>query len=87
MKPILKCIHPLLPVSIGTFLLLLIFFYGRLEPMDLFPIGQAGGPCLGVPVFVFFLPSYLMFVLGLGFSGIRLFEFRCKQRKAREDAE
>lgn len=87
MKPLLKCIHPLLPASVGAFLLPLVFCYGRIKPADLFPIGQTGGPCAGVPVFLFFLPSYFLFLLGLGSSGIRLFELKCRQRKATEDAE
>jgi hypothetical protein len=64
-----------------------MFFWEHIELSDLFPIGQTGGSCSGVPVFVFFLPSYFMFVLGLGLSGIRLYELRSRRRKATEEVE
>jgi len=85
MKPILKCIHPLIPVSLGIFALLVIIGPGTLELSTFFPIGK-GGPCSGPPVFLLFFPSEFMFLLGLGFSGIRLYELRCERRKSRERA-
>jgi hypothetical protein len=82
MKPILKCIHPLIPVSLGIFALLVAIGPGTLELSTFLPIGQ-GGPC-SAPVFLLFFPSEFMFLLGLGFSGIRLYELRCERRKSRE---
>ena len=87
MMPILKCIHPLIPASIGLFLFLLLLFGEDIKLGDLFPVGQTAGPCSGLPVFLFFLPSYFLFLLGAGFSGIRGFELRCKRRRSREEAE
>ena len=81
---ILKCIHPLIPVSLCIFALLVLVVPG-LKPTDVFPIGETrAGPCSGLPAFLLFIPSEFMFLLGLGFSGIRLFVLRCERRKSTE---
>jgi hypothetical protein len=89
MKAILRCIHPLLWISLGIFAFLVLILHEHLTFWDLLPIdlGHSEGRGHGLPILVFFLPSYFMFVLGVGFSGIRLFVLRCKRRRSREEAE
>lgn len=87
MKPILKCIHPLIQVSVGIFVFLIAVLPGPLRAGDILPLPQPGGPCSGLPLFLLFLPSEFMFLLGLGLSGVRVFQFRCQRRAAREEAQ
>jgi len=85
MKAILKCVHPLLPASVGIFAFLCFALPNGIE--DIFPVGQ-GGPCSGLPVFfLLFVPIVFCFVLGLGFSAIRFFELRCAPAKAKDKIE
>ncbi len=77
LKALLKCIHPLLPLSVGAFAL---FYFGlpvRIE--DLLPIGRSG-PCTA-GVFFLFVPTAFGALLGLGFTAIRVFELRHERRK------
>jgi hypothetical protein len=87
MKTILRCIHPLIWVSLGIFTFLVLILHEHLTLWDLLPIGESDGRGHGLPIFVFFLPSYFLFMLGLGFSGIRFLEFKCERQRAREEAE
>jgi hypothetical protein len=84
MRAILKCIHPLVPVSVGIFVCLLAVLPGPLKLQDILPLPQPAGPCSGLPLFLAFLPGEFMLLLGLGFSGVRLFQLRCQRREARE---
>jgi hypothetical protein len=77
MREAIKCVHPLLFVGIGLFVLPLLVLPVGIA--DIIPADKAG-PC-GVPVFLLFVPSEFM-ILGLGFSAIRFFEFQEKRRKA-----
>ena len=85
MKPILKCIHPLVPVSVGIFFLLVAILPGHVGIEELLPVGRGGHG--SVPVFLLFFPSYFMFLLGIGFSAIRLWEIRCARCRSREKAQ
>jgi hypothetical protein len=83
MRSILKCVHPLLPASIAMFALFgLLCFSLRAGIGDIFPVGH-GGPCFGLPVlFLLFVPIVFCFVLGVGFSAIRFFEFRSRANQS-----
>jgi hypothetical protein len=83
MKAILKCIHPLFLVGVALCALLLVTLPGQVGIQDIFAAGQ-GGPCAGIPVFLLFVPSDFMILLGLLLSAIRVFELRCERRSAKE---
>ena len=85
MKAILKCIHPLFLAGVALCLLLLVILPGRAGVRDIFAVGQ-GGPCAGIPLFLLFVPSDFMILLGLGLSGIRVFELRCARRRPKEES-
>jgi putative effector of murein hydrolase LrgA (UPF0299 family) len=70
MKAILKCIHPLLPASIGVFAFLLFALPIRIE--DVFSVGQ-GGPCSGLPVFLLFVPRSIFLRIRFGLFSHSLF--------------
>jgi hypothetical protein len=77
MRAAIKCVHPLLLIGIAIFIL----------PLILLPVGLADvipadkvGPC-SIPVFLLFVPSEFMIVIGFGFSGIRVFELKAQRRK------
>ena len=79
MRAAIKCVHPLLLAGIGMFFLpILVLPFGI---ADIIPAGKVG-PC-SLPVFLFFVPGEFMSLLGLGFSAIRVFEFKAEKRKAR----
>ena len=85
MKAILKCVHPLLPVSIAVFAVLYFALPNGIE--DIFPSGQ-GGPCFGLPVFsLLFVPIAFCFALGIGFSAIRLLEFYAARTRTKGKIE
>jgi len=77
MKPALKFVHPLLLAGIALFLLPLISL--PVEIGDIVPSSKAG-PC-SVPVFLLFVPGEIMILIGLGFSGIRLYELSAEKRR------
>ena len=83
-NPISKCIHPLLSVSISLFVLLFVALCFVLPNgiRDAFRKGPAG-PCT-VPVLpLLLIPIGFMFLLGLGFSGIRVFVVLSERRKTK----
>lgn len=80
MKSAIKCVHPLLLAGIGLFLLPPLLL--PLEITDVVPSAKAG-PC-SIPVFLLFVPGEIMTLLGLGFSGIRVFELSAAKRRVEE---
>jgi hypothetical protein len=68
-------------VGVGLFLLPFLALHVRIG--DIFPADKAG-PC-DVPVFLLFVPGEFMIMLGLGFSGIRLFESRATRQRQIEE--
>src|SRR5258708_36862730 len=81
MRAIIKCVHPLLLVGIGLFLL--PFLALPVQIGDIIPASKVG-PC-SVPAFLLFVPGEFVILLGLGFSAIRLFEFRAGKPKGRKN--
>jgi hypothetical protein len=79
MRAIMKCVHPLLPAGIALFVVPLLAL--PVDIGDIIPTSKVG-PC-SVPVFLLFVPGEFMTLLGLGLSGIRIFEVRAERRKAR----
>lgn len=77
MQPVIKCVHPLLVIGIALFVMPLLVL--PIGIADVLPADTAG-PC-SVPVFLLFVPSEFMILLGLGFSAIRGLEFRAESRK------
>ena len=86
MKAWLKCVHRLVPISVvlffGTYLFLVAISTGHVGIEAFWPIKGGHG---SVPVFLLFFPSYFIFVVGIGFSAIRLWEIRCAKRKSKEE--
>lgn len=78
MRAAIKCVHPLFLIGIAVFVLLLVGL--QVEITDIFSTGKAG-PC-DVPVFLLFVHSEFMILLGFGFSAIRVFELSSKRRKS-----
>lgn len=79
MRTALKCVHPVLLVGIALFVLPMLFLPVGIH--DIIPSDKTG-PC-SVPIFLLFVPSEFMILLGLGFSAIRIFELRTKRHNAR----
>ena len=77
MRAAVKCLHPLLVVGMALFVVPLLVL--PLQISDVLPADTAG-PC-SVPVFLLFVPSECMIFLGIGFSAIRVLEFRAQKRK------
>lgn len=77
MRMVLKCVHPLLFVGIGLFVLPILAL--QLHIADIVPSDNLG-PC-GVPVFLPFVPGEFMTLLGAGLSAIRFFEIVAQNRK------
>jgi hypothetical protein len=75
----MKCIHPLLLLGAGLFLLPLLALPVWIA--DIIPSSKAG-PC-SIPVFLLFVPGEFVTLLGLGFSAIRVFELRAEKRKSK----
>jgi hypothetical protein len=80
-RAILRCVHPLLLVSVALFVLLTVAL-----PPDVGLFSHEHGPCSVAPVFILFLYGPVLFcgLLGLGFSGIRMFIM--KSTKHKDDA-
>ena len=79
MRAAMKCVHPLLLVGVGLFLL--PFIAVPVQIGDIIPASKVG-PC-SVPVFLLFVPGEFVILLGLGFSAIRVFEVRAERRKSK----
>ena len=81
MKPTIKCIHPLLLLSLAGFGVLCLAWPDGIH--DLFGSRQVG-PCTFPMAALFVIPLGFTFLLGLGFSAIRVFVLIEDRRKAKE---